>query len=116
MNFLMPVCRFFLNLLGVVVILSLTCSIGHAQLFDISEQDELQLGAEAAKTVEKQQSILQDKSVGAYVNHVGQKLAQSCNRNQLKYSFKVVNTPEINAFALPGGFVYVNRGLGSSRQ
>jgi predicted Zn-dependent protease len=111
MNFLMPACRLFLNLLGGVVILSLTCSIGRAQFSDISEQDEIQLGADAAKTVEKQQSTLQDKSVGVYVNNVGQKLAQNCNRNQLKYSFKVVNTPEINAFALPGGFVYVNRGL-----
>lgn len=104
-------CRFFLNLLGGVVILSLTCSTGNAQFFDISEQDEIQMGSEAAKTVEKQQAILQDKSVTDYVNKVGQKLAHSCKRNQLKYSFKVVNVSEINAFALPGGFVYVNRGL-----
>lgn len=83
----------------------------YAQFFDISEQDEITLGAEAAKTVEAQQPLLKDPALQAYVEKLGQKLALTSQRNTLKYSFKVVNTAEINAFALPGGFVYVNRGL-----
>ena len=47
----------------------------------------------------------------AYLNHLGQKVAQASRRPQIQYSFKIVNTDTVNAFSLPGGFVYVNRGL-----
>lgn len=82
-----------------------------AQLFDLSEEDEIKLGQEAAKQVEAQQSILKDQQITAYVDALGQKLVRYGKRPNLKYAFKVADTDEINAFALPGGFVYVNRGL-----
>ncbi|MEW5975615.1 MAG: M48 family metallopeptidase [Acidobacteriota bacterium] len=82
-----------------------------AQLFDLSEEQEIELGREAARKVDSEMPILNDPTVSGYVDQLGQKLARRSKRNHLKYRFKVVNSSEINAFALPGGFLYVNRGL-----
>src|SRR5690606_33053344 len=47
----------------------------------------------------------------AYVNEVGQKLARQSHRSNLQWTFTVLDSPEVNAFALPGGYVYVTRGI-----
>jgi beta-barrel assembly-enhancing protease len=82
-----------------------------AQLFGISEEQEIELGREAAKKVESDSPILRNDEITSYVNRVGQTLVPYSHRKNIKYSFKVVNSSEVNAFALPGGFIYVNRGL-----
>jgi predicted Zn-dependent protease len=82
-----------------------------AQIFGLSEKQEIELGREAAKKVETDLPILKDREITDYVDEVGQKLVRRSQQNNIRYSFKVVNSPEINAFALPGGFIYVNRGL-----
>jgi Zn-dependent protease with chaperone function len=78
-------------------------------------KEDVQLGLEAAAEVEKQMPILHDDNVTSYVQEIGRRLAGAIPANQqypeFKYTFKVVNVKEINAFALPGGPMYVNRGM-----
>lgn len=76
----------------------------------ISTQQEVQMGQQEAAQVEQQLPMLQDPAVVGYVNALGQEIASKTSRADLQWRFGVVNTDVVNAFALPGGFVYVNRG------
>jgi Zn-dependent protease with chaperone function len=76
-----------------------------------SPQDDVQIGQQSAVQAEQQLPILNDSQVQAYVNRIGQRLAQNAGGPQFQYQFRVVNASDINAFALPGGYVYVNRGV-----
>jgi len=78
-------------------------------LFSISQDQEI--GAQSATEVERQLPILTDRSIEAYVNTVGKRLAAVAPGANYAYQFKVVNASDINAFALPGGYLYLNRGL-----
>ncbi|HEX4945859.1 MAG TPA: M48 family metallopeptidase [Blastocatellia bacterium] len=73
-------------------------------------QQDLELGQQAAAEAEKQFQMLNDRNIQEYVVRLGQNLAQYAPGERFPYSFKVVNASEINAFALPGGPTYVNRG------
>ena len=81
------------------------------QLNLLSTADEVAIGRQAAAEVEKEVAILDDPVVLAYVDSLGQVLARHSKRPNLTYHFKVVDTDDMNAFALPGGWLYVNRGL-----
>ncbi len=76
---------------------------------------DVQLGRQAASEVERQMPILNDSDVQSYVERVGRRLAEGIpaqfQHPEFRYSFKVVDARDINAFALPGGFTFVNRGL-----
>jgi predicted Zn-dependent protease len=76
-----------------------------------SDEEETAMGRNAAAEVEKKYPILQDAILATYLDHLGQKVAQASRRPQLVYTFKIVDTPAANAFSLPGGYVYVHRGL-----
>jgi predicted Zn-dependent protease len=78
-------------------------------LFSISPQKERSIGAEAARQIESQARIVRGP-VADWVNAIGQRLA-AVSSHEFQYSFKVIDSPEINAFALPGGYVYVFTGL-----
>lgn len=73
-------------------------------------QQDLELGRQAAGEAEQQFQILNDRNVQEYIVRVGQNLAQYAPGERFPYTFKVVNAAEINAFALPGGPTYINRG------
>lgn len=73
-------------------------------------QQDLELGQQAAAEVEKQFQLLNDRNIQDYIVRLGRGLAQYAPGERFPYSFKVVNAAEINAFALPGGPTYVNRG------
>src|SRR6185503_15760030 len=77
----------------------------------VSQQQEVQMGQEQAAQVDQQLPILQDATINSYVNSLGQEIAKTTSRADLDWHFSVVNTDEVNAFALPGGFIYVNRGV-----
>ena len=77
----------------------------------ISDEQEIEVGREAAAVIEEDLTLLKDKVVVDYVNRLGQSLVVRSARPDITYTFKIVDTPDINAFALPGGFIYVNRGL-----
>ena len=78
-------------------------------------QQDVQLGQEAAGEVEQQLPIMRDDNVTSYVQDIGRRLVDAIPADQrhpeFNYTFKVVNVKEINAFALPGGPMYVNRGM-----
>src|ERR1051325_2896830 len=80
-----------------------------------SPQDDLKVGRQAAQEVEQQMPLLRDETVGSYVERVGQRLVSAIptefQHPEFRYYFKVVNASDINAFALPGGPMYVNRGM-----
>ena len=80
-----------------------------------SVQDDVQLGREAARQAESQFPLLRDAEVQNYVEEVGRRLVSAIpsqfQHPEFQYSFKVVNARDINAFALPGGPMYVNRGM-----
>ncbi len=77
--------------------------------------DDLKLGREAAGQAEEQLKLVRDPELGSYLERVGQRLAGAIppefQHPEFQYSFKVVNAKEINAFALPGGPMYVNTGM-----
>src|SRR5258708_2620495 len=77
--------------------------------------DDVKLGRHAAAEAEQQFPLLRDSEVTAYVEKVGQRLVASIpaefQHSEFRYYFKVINASDINAFALPGGPMYVNRGM-----
>ena len=77
----------------------------------ISEQQEIQIGREADPSIIAQYGLYEDEKLAAYVNDIGQKIAAISHRSNLKYTFRVVDSPIVNAFALPGGWVYFTRGI-----
>lgn len=76
----------------------------------ISTQQELEIGQQYAAQINQELPLVQDSDVLRYVNQLGQLIANQGGRN-LDYRFYVVNTDVLNAFAVPGGHVYLNRGL-----
>lgn len=77
----------------------------------ISQDQETQTGQQEAQQVESQLPILRDDAVTSYVNELGRRIATRTSRAELPWRFAVVNTDVVNAFALPGGYIYVNRGV-----
>jgi beta-barrel assembly-enhancing protease len=77
----------------------------------VSNDQEVAMGQQDAAEINAQLPLVTDPQVLAYVDHIGQKIAATTSRSDLEWHFYVVNTSDVNAFALPGGFIYVNRGL-----
>jgi beta-barrel assembly-enhancing protease len=77
----------------------------------ISQQQEVQIGAQQAQQVNAQLPIIQDPAINRYLNILGDSLAHVTSRADLDWHFYMVNTNDFNAFALPGGYIYVNRGV-----
>lgn len=76
-----------------------------------SAQQDVEVGTTSAAEVQKQLPLVTDRAVLAYVDEIGQRLAAKAGGPGFKYQFGVINASDINAFALPGGFVYINRGI-----
>src|SRR5438552_3913142 len=75
-----------------------------------SPQQDVEIGRESAKQAEMQLPILNDRQAASYIGTLGKQLASHAPGEKYPYQFKIVNDTAINAFALPGGFIYVNRG------
>lgn len=85
---------------------------GLASLNMVSTEQEKQMGTEIAAQVEQQERVLADPGMQAYINQIGQRLAAVVERKDVNYQFKVIDNPEtVNAFALPGGYMYIYTGL-----
>src|SRR5262245_20662434 len=80
-----------------------------------SPADDVKLGRDAARQVEQQLPVMHDSEVNGYLNRIGQRLVENIppefRHPEFRYSFTGVNVREINAFALPGGPMYINRGM-----
>jgi len=86
-----------------IVLLAAACSV--------SDQQEVAIGEQDAAEINAQLPLVSDPQITGYVERLGQRIASNTRRADLKWHFYVVNTNDVNAFALPGGFIYVNRGL-----
>ncbi len=84
---------------------------GKKQLALISEAQEIAMGREADPQIVAQFGLYPDEDLQAYVNDLGQRLAATSERPNLPWTFRVVDDPVVNAFALPGGFIYITRGI-----
>jgi len=97
--------------LGVMALLAAGCSTGESRPALISEKKERELGQEAAGEVERTIGLVQDPALVGYVREIGRRLVAQTPQPGAAYEFYVADETEPNAFALPGGFVYVTRGL-----
>jgi predicted Zn-dependent protease len=84
---------------------------GREEIVLMSEEDEQEIGDQAARQVSAELGIVDDPALSAYIEQLGRRLAQFSPRQDLDYSFQIVEMEEPNAFALPGGYIYVSRGL-----
>jgi Zn-dependent protease with chaperone function len=104
-------------ILAFFAVLALSAGLADAQTkikpgFNLfSTQDDVTVGQQSAAQAEQQLPILNDATTQNYINRIGQRLAANAGGPQFQYRFRVVNASDINAFALPGGFIYINRGV-----
>jgi predicted Zn-dependent protease len=84
---------------------------GESELALVSEEQEIAMGRQADEQVVASMGLVQDEALQSYVSDLGQRLAAQSERPNLPWTFRVVDDPTVNAFALPGGFVYMTRGM-----
>ena len=77
----------------------------------MSASQEVEIGRQSDQQIKKQYKVYESKALQDYVNGVGQKIARHSHRPDLPYHFTVLDSSEINAFALPGGYIYITRGI-----
>ncbi len=87
------------------------CGSAFQNINILSDADEIALGREFSREIEKEIKLYTDPEAVRYVDELCQTLARHSTRSNIQYYIKVVDTDEVNAFALPGGYLYVNRGL-----
>ena len=100
---------------ALVAIVAYACATnpatGKRQFNLMSEAQEISAGQEADAQVKKEMGLYNDPNLQEYVSSIGLKLAQVSERPSLPWHYSVVDVPAINAFALPGGYVYITRGI-----
>jgi predicted Zn-dependent protease len=96
---------------GLMAMVAAGCSTGESRPSLISEKKERELGQEAASEIERTVGLVQDPALVGYVREIGRRLVAHTSTPDAPYQFHVADETEPNAFALPGGFVYVTRGL-----
>lgn len=84
---------------------------GQPDFVMMSEQQEINTGKKGDVEIQKEYPRYKSPALQKYINDIGQKLARHSHRTHLTYHFTVVDSPEINAFALPGGYIYITRGM-----
>ena len=97
--------------LAVVVACTVNPATGERQLTLIGEQQEIAMGREYDQQLQAQLGMVDDPELVAYVETLGRQLAAESERPDLPWQFRVVDDPTVNAFAVPGGFIYVTRGI-----
>ena len=84
---------------------------GEREFTLMSEAQEIAMGRDSDAQVRAEMGVYNDPELAKYVSDIGLKLAKLSERPNLPWQFTVVDQPAINAFALPGGFIYVTRGI-----
>jgi len=77
----------------------------------ISEEKEISIGERSDPVIVQTYGLYEDPALQEYVNEVGQRLVKVCSRKNIAYHFKLLDTDDANAFALPGGYIYLTRGI-----
>jgi predicted Zn-dependent protease len=101
--------------LVLIAVLSAGCAVnpatGERDFVLMSEEQEIALGRQYHPQVLTQYRVYEDPDLQAYVQSIGETLAANSHRDNLIYRFNVLDSDEVNAFALPGGYIYITRGL-----
>ena len=84
---------------------------GNPNLVLLTEAQEIAIGRREDPKIKTQYGEYDNAALQQYVNEVGQRLAKAGHRPGLEYQFLVIDSPEVNAFALPGGYIYITRGI-----
>jgi predicted Zn-dependent protease len=84
---------------------------GKNEIVTMSEEQEIQMGKEADPQIIAQFGLYDNKEMQQYIDRIGQQMVQVSHRKNIKYEFKIIDAEFINAFALPGGYVYFTRGI-----
>ena len=84
---------------------------GRREVSLISEAEEIEIGRRGDAEIRREMGVYDDDELQRYVAGIGERIAAASHRPHLPWSFTVLDAPAVNAFALPGGFVYVTRGL-----
>src|SRR5207249_7583393 len=103
--------RLILIMLAAVAACAVNPATGSRQLMLISESQEIAMGRDYDKQVAASIGLYADSGLQRYIQQFGARLAATSERPNLPWSFHVVDDPVVNAFALPGGFIYVTRGI-----
>ncbi|MEM7027731.1 MAG: M48 family metalloprotease [Pseudomonadota bacterium] len=107
--------KIILSLALLIIFLINGCAVnpvtGKQDLVLMSEQEEIALGNKTSQEVLKQYRVYDNQALQRYVQHIGNKLAAKSHRSDLNFQFTVLDSKEVNAFALPGGHIYITRGL-----
>ena len=102
---------FFISILLLMMSCARNPVTGKSEFMLLSERDEIMLGQQSDAQVVQMYGVYDDPALAAYVDELGQKMAKISHRPHLKYEFKVMDSPVINAFAVPGGYIYITRGI-----
>ncbi len=98
-----------------VIIIPLSCAVnpvtGKRELMLVSQQDEIAMGKQTDVQIGQTYGFYEDQKLSAYVDRIGQGIARNSHQPNMRYTFKVLDTPVVNAFAVSGGYVYVTRGI-----
>jgi predicted Zn-dependent protease len=101
--------------LAMLGILAAGCAVnpvtGRRELSLVSPEQELRIGSEGYKAVVAEYGLYDDPAIHAFVNEVGRKVARASHQPGLAWHFAVLDDPTVNAFAMPGGYIYVTRGI-----
>ncbi len=84
---------------------------GRRELAFVSESQEIQMGRDYSKQVAQEMGVYADPGVQSYVSTIGLRLARASERPSLPWAFTVMDDPQVNAFALPGGYIFITRGI-----
>ena len=84
---------------------------GRRELTLMSESQEIAIGRDADVQVKREMGLYNDPELQRYISDLGQRMAKISERPTLPWQFAVVDQPAVNAFAIPGGFIYVTRGI-----
>lgn len=103
--------RFGFALVGLSVLLAVVGLYGCKTSGLVSESQEVEVGQQASQQIESQYPVSRDAQLNALVDDIGQYIAKRSDRPNLQYTFKVLDIKDVNAVSLPGGWVYVYRGL-----
>ena len=105
--------RFLLALLTTLLMAACATNpvTGKRELSFMSEAQEISVGRELDAQVRQEMGLYENDELQRYVQDIGMRLARSSQRPNLPWSFAVVDSPAVNAFALPGGFIYITRGI-----
>ena len=84
---------------------------GSREITLMTESQEISLGASSDQTIVAQYGLVDDPALARYIDEIGQAMVPVSHRPNLQFHFRLLDDPVVNAFALPGGYVYITRGI-----